>query len=74
MFNREGNLILIFNGEIYNFKEIREQLEKKGCKFRSETDSEVILYAYQEYGPDCVNLFNGIFAFAIWDNKKRNYF
>jgi asparagine synthase (glutamine-hydrolysing) len=70
MSNEEGNLWVVYNGEIYNFKEIKEDLEKKGHRFKSNTDSEVIVHAYEEYGPDCVNLFNGMFAFAIWDGKK----
>ena len=74
MSNKEGNLIITYNGEIYNFKEIKAVLEKKGYTFNSETDTEVILYAYQEFGSKCVNLFNGIFAFAIWDNRKKNLF
>lgn len=74
MTNQEGNLIITYNGEMYNFKDIKKDLQKKGYRFRSETDTEVILYAYQEYGPDCLKLFNGIFAFAIWDNSKKELF
>ena len=70
MCNEEGDKWVVFNGEIYNFKELREDLEKSGHKFKSDTDTEVILHAYEEYGYDCVNHFNGMFAFAILDNKK----
>ena len=70
MCNEEGDKWVAFNGEIYNFKEIREGLEKKGHRFKSNTDTEVIVHAYEEYGPKCVNLFNGMFAFAIVDGKK----
>tara|TARA_Y100000034_G_scaffold13186_1_gene13831 strand:+ start:7 stop:1707 length:1701 start_codon:yes stop_codon:yes gene_type:complete len=70
MCNEEGDKWVAFNGEIYNFKEIREELEKKGHRFKSNTDTEVIIHAYEEYGPKCVNLFNGMFGFAIVDGKK----
>ncbi len=65
---------ITYNGEIYNFREIREGLEKKGYIFHSRTDTEVVLNAYAEYGEDCVKLFNGMFAFAIWDEKKKKLF
>src|SRR3989344_1320834 len=74
MANIEGNLIITFNGEIYNFQKIRDQLEKKRHKFNSHSDTEVILYAYQEYGSKCLGLFNGDFAFAIWDSQKKELF
>ncbi len=69
--NEEGNIWIIYNGEIYNFKEIRFFLEKLGHVFKSNTDTEVIIHAYEEYGTNCVNLFNGMFAFAIWDSIKK---
>jgi len=74
MSNREGTIWIIFNGEIYNFKEIREKLENKGYNFLSKSDTEVIIYAYEEYGFDCLKLFNGMFAFAIWDLRKKLLF
>jgi len=74
MMNYEGDLIITYNGELYNFKEIKEDLISKGYKFKSDTDTEVVLYAYQEYGKHCVKKFNGIFALAIWDNKKKKLF
>lgn len=74
MTNEEGNLKLVFNGEIYNFQQIREQLLHDGHTFRSNTDSEVILHAYEQWGVDCLKRFNGMFAFAIWDNRKRQLF
>ena len=70
MCNEEGDKWVAFNGEIYNFKEIREGLEKKGHQFKSNTDTEVIIHAYEEYGPDCVKLFNGMFGIGIVDGKK----
>ena len=65
MFNRNKSLAIIFNGEIYNFKEIKKELLDKGYKFFSKTDTEVILYSYEEWGKDCLKKFNGMFAFAI---------
>lgn len=70
MSNEGGNKWIVYNGEIYNYKEIREDLKKKGHIFRSNTDTEVIIHAYEEYSYSCVNLFNGMFAFAISDGKK----
>jgi len=66
--------IIVFNGEIYNFKEIRKQLSSVGYSFKTECDTEVILYSFQEWGAECVNKFNGMFAFAIYDKKNKNVF
>lgn len=74
MFNETGNLILLFNGEIYNYKELREDLIKKGHAFRSNTDSEVVLHSYEEFGEECVKRFRGAFAFAIYDEKEEKIF
>jgi asparagine synthase (glutamine-hydrolysing) len=71
MSTADGEIWLTFNGEIYNFLELRAQLEARGHRFRSHTDSEVILYAYREYGVDCVDHLRGMFAFAIWDEPRR---
>lgn len=68
------NIWITYNGEIYNFKELRSELQKRGYIFRSQTDTEVILASYLEYGYDCVKHFNGMFAFAIWDEKKHILF
>lgn len=65
---------LVFNGEIYNFLEIRKELEQKGYTFKSETDSEVILAAFIEWKEDCQNYFNGMWAFAIWDRETKRLF
>lgn len=67
----DGNLWITYNGEIYNYLAIRRELEQKGHHFHTQTDTEVALLAYQEYGEDCFKMFNGIFAFAIWNNKKK---
>jgi len=65
---------IIFNGEIYNFKEIRDDLEKLNYSFISQTDTEVLLNSYAEWGPDCVKRFKGMFAFAIYDQKQKTIF
>jgi len=74
MSNPENSIWITYNGEIYNFKELRGILERKGYHFRSGTDTEVILYSYQEYGSACVQMLNGMFAFAIWDKNKQELF
>lgn len=68
------NIWLTYNGEVYNFKELRAELEKLGHKFRSNTDTEVIIYSYIEWGIDCINKFNGMFAFALYDNFRKKFY
>lgn len=70
----DGSTWLIFNGEIYNYLDIRADLEAQGHQFKSHSDTEVILHAYQEYGPDCLSRFNGMFAFALWDERQNRLF
>jgi len=65
---------IVFNGEVFNYLEIREELEKTGCNFKTKTDTEVVLQAYAQYGPACLNKFNGQFAISIWDNQKKELF
>ena len=65
---------LIFNGEIYNYIELRKKLKKKNYHFKTKSDTEVIIKAFQEYGEDCVNYFNGMWAFVIWNKKKKEFF
>src|SRR3990172_9405629 len=60
-----------FNGEIYNFRELRDDLKKLGHAFKTNSDTEVLLHAYCEYGIDFINRIDGMFAFAIWDNKEK---
>jgi asparagine synthase (glutamine-hydrolysing) len=72
--NEDGTLYLVFNGEIYNYVELRNELVQKGHTFRSKTDSEVILHAYEEWGTDCLSRFNGMWAFALYDEKKQELF
>jgi len=66
----DGNLVLAFNGEIYNYVELREDLKKLGHEFNTTSDSEVLLKAYKEWGEECLDKFNGMFAFAIYDGKS----
>jgi asparagine synthase (glutamine-hydrolysing) len=72
--SEDGRLQLLHNGEIYNYLELREELRAKGHVFRTETDTEVLLAAYREWGEACVERFNGIWAFAIWDVERRTLF
>lgn len=74
MTNEDGTLWMVFNGEIYNYPEIRTELLGLGHVFKSETDSEVIIHSYEEWGPDCLSRFNGMWAFAIWDMEKKELF
>jgi asparagine synthase (glutamine-hydrolysing) len=72
--SEDGTLQLVHNGEIYNYRELRAELEAKGHRFRSATDTEVILAAYREWGESCVERFNGMWAFAIWDATRKRLF
>lgn len=74
MTDRTTGNVIVFNGEIYNFQEIKKELANKGYRFSSRSDTEVILYAYAEWGEACVTMLRGIFAFAIWDNRKKCLF
>ncbi|MET4691824.1 asparagine synthase (glutamine-hydrolyzing) [Sinorhizobium fredii] len=71
MSDASGELTIAFNGEIFNYVELREELRAKGRRFRTSSDTEVILHLYDEMGEDCVSLLNGDFAFAIWDARRR---
>ncbi|HEX3142795.1 MAG TPA: hypothetical protein VHQ64_02415, partial [Pyrinomonadaceae bacterium] len=74
MFSRDGRFTLTFNGEIYNYRELRAELEAKGHAFRTQTDIEVLLTAWQEWGEASLQRLNGMFAFALWDEKERALF
>jgi asparagine synthase (glutamine-hydrolysing) len=74
MSNEVGSLWIVHNGEIYNYLEIRKELVSLGHRFKSHTDTEVILHAYEEWGIECLRRFNGMWAFAIWDLKKKTLF
>lgn len=66
--------VLVYNGELYNTAQLRRELEKLGHQFQTHCDTEVVLHAYAQYGADCVERFNGIFAFAVWEEKRRRLF
>jgi asparagine synthase (glutamine-hydrolysing) len=72
--NEDGSIQIVFNGEVYNFVELRADLEKRGHKFATRSDTEVIVHAYEEWGDECVQKFIGMFAFAIWDAPKQRLF
>jgi len=72
MANEDGSVHIAFNGEVYNFQALREELEDKGYRFRSNTDTETVLHLYEQEGPDCVRRLRGMFAFAVWDARSRS--
>jgi asparagine synthase (glutamine-hydrolysing) len=74
MCNEDESLWIIFNGEIYNFHELRQELEKQGHMFHTHSDTEVIIHAYEEYGRECLERLRGMFAFAIWDRRSHTLF
>lgn len=71
MSNEDGSIQIVFNGEIYNHQELRPELERLGHRFKSRSDTEVIIHAYEEYGREAVQKLRGMFAFAIWDAKRQ---
>ena len=71
MTNEDGSIQIVFNGEIYNHLELKPELERRGHKFKSRSDTEVIIHAYEEYGIEAVQKLRGMFAFAIWDSRKK---
>ena len=74
MVDPERETAIVFNGMIYNFAELRERLRREGETFASSCDTEVLLKAYGRYGPDCVRQLEGMFAFAVWDGRRRELF
>ncbi len=74
LYNEDLTVVVTYNGEIYNFKELEQELLKLGHKFRTRCDTEVIVHAWEAWGPACVERFNGMFAFAIWDRKRQELF
>jgi asparagine synthase (glutamine-hydrolysing) len=72
--NEDDEIQVVFNGEIYNFIELRQELEAAGHRFKTRSDTEVIVHGYEQWGTDCVRRFNGMFAFALWDRRSRRLF
>ena len=70
--NEDGDIWIVFNGEIYNHQDLRKDLESRGHRYRSKSDTETIVHLYEEYGSKCVEHLRGMFAFAIWDRRKRS--
>ncbi len=73
IFNEAGNIGVVLNGEIYNFQSLQKQLQDRGHRFRTRSDSEVVAHAYEEWGPECVERFEGMFAIAVWDGRKTSF-
>ena len=71
IFNEDGSMAIIFNGEIYNYRDLAAELSADGHTFKTKSDTETILHAYEQYGDDCVRHLRGMFAFAIWDRRRR---
>lgn len=74
IYSETGNLLIVYNGELYNYRELRSKLKRAGHIFKTDVDTEVILRAYEEYGKDCLSMFSGMFAFVIYDIKKEELF
>ena len=74
MTNETGHLVIVYNGEVYNFQSLRMELETAGHRFHSHSDTEVVLHAYEEWGEGCLERFDGMFAFAIWDKRTKRLF
>lgn len=72
--NEDGSLWIVYNGEIYNYKSLRTRLENKGHRFQTNSDTEVVIHAFEEYGVECVQLLRGMFAFALWDERSETLF
>jgi asparagine synthase (glutamine-hydrolysing) len=74
IWNEDGSCCIVFNGELYNYRQLRPELEARGHAFRTRADTEVVLHGYEEWGTDCLRRFNGMFAFAIWDGRQERLF
>ena len=74
MMDADGRYVLVYNGELYNFRELRTELESRGRRFQTRSDTEVVLQSFAEWGGACLDRFNGMFAFAIWDTVERTLF
>ena len=74
IFNEDGSVVLVYNGEIYNFRALRTELQAAGHVFSTRSDTEVVVHAWEEWGADCVQRFRGMFAFALWDRNRQSFF
>ncbi len=74
IYNSERTKLIVFNGEIYNYRELKKDLESRGYTFKTNSDTETIIHAYEEFGEDCVLHLRGMFAFAIWDAAEQSLF
>ena len=74
MSNEDGGVWIVYNGEIFNHAQLRPSLERSGHRYTTRCDTETVVHAYEEHGPDCVKLFRGMFAFALWDRQNRRFF
>ena len=74
MFNEDGTVAVVYSGELYNYLDLKPQLEAAGHRFRSQSDTEVLVHGWEQWGPSCLDRYNGHFAFAIWDGKARRLF
>ncbi|MGH9558531.1 MAG: asparagine synthetase B family protein, partial [Bryobacteraceae bacterium] len=74
MTQESGELHLVYNGEIFNHADLRPELERAGHRYRSRSDTEMILHAYEQYGPTCLDRFRGMFAFSLWDARRKRLF
>src|SRR5690349_11301023 len=74
LFNEDGSVVVVFNGEIYNYRSLIAQLQALGHVFRTKSDTEVIVHAWESWGVACVERFRGMFAFALWDRNRQTFF
>ena len=74
LFNEDGSVVVVFNGEIYNYQELIPELQALGHRFHTKSDTEVIVHAWEQWGEDCVKRFRGMFAFALWDRNSETLF
>src|SRR5882762_9769212 len=72
--NEDGSVTIVFNGEIYNYRELQSVLQARGHVFKTNSDTETIVHAYEEYGASCVDHLRGMFAFAVWDDRQKKLF
>ena len=74
LFNEDGSVVVVFNGEIYNYQELIPELQAAGHRFHTKSDTEVIVHAWEQWGEDCVQRFRGMFAFVLWDRNRQTLF